>query len=251
MKTYEDFTNKMNELSLYIDDLSRFDNYFEDIKDSKKTLKIFTKELNNLKILFEKTNLKEIKFDNSRYNDNENYELRFNRNINSHILALKDLYYTIEEKNILLFNKINKINNNEKIIFDFDVQIDRNNYNKFHFPFDLPLFLKNINLGKNIVGASLNEFKYCLFTFIDDSFELKMTIRSISENDDFYTFGKYKNILIFSKEQTFSDIENVLKRWFNEKINTSEYMLDKNFKDDYDKEIKNSFLNKLYQKYIY
>ena len=47
-----------------------------------------------------------------------------------------------------MFDKINSTFSGELMNLEYDIQIDRHNYNKLHFPIDLPNFLKNIGLGK-------------------------------------------------------------------------------------------------------
>jgi len=248
MKTFEKFTNNLREMSLYQgEDLSYYDNYLDEIKDSKKTLKRFTEEINKIKILLTNINLSNIELNNSKYKDNINYIINFGKNIDPLIFTLINFYKEIKMKNELLYKKLNdNYFNGEEMNISFDVEINRDNFNKFHFPFDLPIFFKNIGLGKKIILKSILDFNFCLFTKKDDSFELKITVDSITENNNYFSFMKDSNILIFV--DNFELIKNKLNDWF--KQGYENYILNKDFHIKYKEEIENDdFLNKIYEIY--
>lgn len=247
MKTFKKFSKSLKEHALYKGDISYYDTYFEQIPDSKKTLKNFTVEIDKLKKMLSKINVDTILLDNSKYKDDKNYIIKFGINIDILIFSIKNFYNEIKDKNKLLFDKINDtLFFGEIMNLDFDVQIEKNNFNKFHFPIDLPAFLKNIGIGKKIIMKSLNEFNYCLFTY-NDSFELKLSVHSISEDSKYFSFVKGKNILIFY--DNFDIVKNILKQWFKLVYN-EKCLLDEDFYVRYKEKIKDDdFLREIYKKY--
>jgi len=247
MKTFENFNKMLKEHALYSNDLSHFDDYFLEIKNSLKTLKNFDTEIKNLTLMLKNINEAIIRIDNLRYEDEENYEIKFDININSLIFSIVQLYDAIKIENPELAYKIDSdYYNGNKFRLNFEVEIERDNFNKFHFPIDLPKFLKNIGLGKKIIHKSIDTFKYCFFTKEDDSIDLKVVINSISNSNNYFSFQKDSNILIFVDD--FNIIKNILEKWF--KLGYDEYTLDKDFHNKYKDEIeKDQFLSNIYQKY--
>lgn len=239
---YKDFENKLNELGVYADGISRFDNYLTDIQNDKKTLKNFSKEINILKEKISNIDISDILIADY-YKDNENYEIEFTNKIGILLTSLKKYIRYIEENNEKLYDYIvlNYFNDNY-LNFRFDVQIERNDFNKFHFPLSLPPFMKNLGLGKKIVLASVLKFDYCLFRY-SDSDELKMVVDSLVRRCDIFSFMKDKEVMIFKDD--FNIINNILKDWL---VDYNDVILDKDFLDKYkDEIIKDEFLKNLYK----
>jgi len=246
-KKYNDF---LIEKALFKDGgFDRYDNYISEISDNKKTLENFDSEINLLISLFKDLDYTKIKFSNSKYRDKENYEIIFTKNIDLLILPIKKFLSDIEDQNNELYTKIlNTYFNGYEPNFSFDIQIDRNNFNKFHIPVDLPNIFKNLGLGKKIVKAAVNKFEYLLITSTEDSFELKMVVHSISQMKDVFSFMKEKSILIFKND--FEIVKKVLIDFFTNDYNDN-YTLDEDFLLTYkDKIIIDEFLSKLYKKYL-
>lgn len=177
------------------------------------------------------------------YKDNENYEIEFTNKIGILLTSLKKYIRYIEENNEKLYDYIvlNYFNDNY-LNFRFDVQIERNDFNKFHFPLSLPPFMKNLGLGKKIVLASVLKFDYCLFRY-SDSDELKMVVDSLVRRCDIFSFMKDKEVMIFKDD--FNIINNILKDWL---VDYNDVILDKDFLDKYkDEIIKDEFLKNLYK----
>lgn len=244
-KRFKDFTKKLNELALSDEDYSRFDTYIDEISNDKKTLKNVDNELILLKNKLININYSNICFSNQKYNDNENYEIIFENNIDELIFSVNKLINVIKNKNNKLYKKISNLYFDGHINFSFDVQIDRNNFNKFHFPIELPSFLRNIGLGKKIILKSIQEFDYLLFMDKYDSYDLRFSIDSLIKRIDIFSFMKDKNLMIFKDE--FNIIKEKLKEWFDS-YPYENYSLDVDFFKKYkDEIIKNSFLNELYK----
>lgn len=242
---FKRYSNFLKEHALFNNDYDRYDNYFNDILDSKKTLQNINTEINLLIDLFKNLDDKKIKFNNNKYRDNENFEIKFSNEINYLIPPLIGLFDEAEEKNIDLYNKIKNLyfSNNEPNL-SFDIQINRNNFNKFHFPIDLPPFLKNIGLGKKIIRSAVNKFDFLLFSKEEDSYELKLTVHSITQMNDLFSFMKDYNLMIIKDD--FDIVKNILMKWFDFKYTNSS--LDKDFLTKYgDKILNDDFLSKLYQ----
>ena len=66
MKTFKKFNEMLKEHALYSNDLSHFDDYFSEIKDSIKTLKNFDTEIKNLIKLLKNINKNDIRLDNGK-----------------------------------------------------------------------------------------------------------------------------------------------------------------------------------------
>ena len=247
--TFKDFTNKLKEHAVYDLDLSEFDNYLLDINDSIKTLKNFDDEINRLKDLLTQIDIDDIYINGAKYKDGENFELDFSLKTNALIDSIKEYYKQIKKNNEYVYFKINlDYFDGEELNLNFDIEIEKDRYNKFHFPINLPKFLKNIGLGKKIVLKTINTLKYCLFTKIDDSNDLKFVVASIrNKNHDYFTFEKDSNILIFDDD--FKTISETLPDWIN---NYSDYIvLDKDFYKKYKNDItQNTYLNELYEKFL-
>ena len=242
-KRYNDF---LVEHFLFKGDYDRYDNYFEDVEDIKKTLKNVDTEIKLFISRFKKIDYTKIKFSNSKYNDNDNFEIIFPIEIDTLINPFKNLLIEIEDKNNeLYYTIINTYFRGNNPNFSFDVEIERDNFNKFHFPVDLPVIFRNLGLGKKIIKATINKFDYLLFTKEEDSFELKTTVHSITEMKDVFSFMKEQNILIFKDD--FDLIKTILPTFFIDDYN-DKYTLDEDFFIKYKEEItKDEFLSELYK----
>lgn len=244
--TFKDFTQKLiTELAIYDLDLSNFDNYFSDINDSIKTLKNFDFEIKKLIELFKQLDKNKIYISGGKYKDGENFTVNFELKIKASIDAIESFYNEIRENNEEVLNKIdNEYFGGGELNFLFDVEIEKENFNKFHFPINLPSFLKNIGLGKKIILKSIDKFGYCMFSKEEDSIDLKIAINSIVKNEkEYYSFFKDSNILIFN--DNFDLISKNIKEWY--KNDYDEFVLDKDFYDKYKNDIiKDDFLNNIY-----
>ena len=169
------------EKALFKEYCDRYDNYLDEIEDSKKTLKNFESDIKFIISELKEIDYTKITFSNSKYKDNENFEIVFPMNINFRITPFINYIREIEDRNNDLYYKILNIYfNGYEPNFSFDVEIERNYFNKFHFPIDLPIIFRNLGLGKKIIKAAVNKFEYLLFTKEDDLFELKTTVHSIT-----------------------------------------------------------------------
>jgi hypothetical protein len=244
MKTFKEFSKKLNELALSEEDYSRFDVYFNDIKDNKKTLKNLNYEINNLKVKLSDISIDDIRFGPDKYRDGVNYEVLFNTDINVLFFSIRDFILKIQEVNPILYKKIiEDYFNFLELNFSYDVEIVKNNYNKFHFPIELPIPFRNIGLGKKIVIATLNKFDFLSFNSVEDSDELKYVVHSLINRSDIYSFMKDNQIIIF--KDNFDLIINTLKNYYQ---NYNNYSLDIDFYEKYVYKIKEiDFLFNMYK----
>jgi hypothetical protein len=245
LNSFKKFSKKLNELALSDKDYSRFDTYIDDIEDDKKTLKNVDNELNSLKEELTNIDIDDIKLSDNKYKDNKNYEIIFHKDINFLIISIREFIMEIEEKSEKNYTKIIDLYfDSSRFNLSFDVQIDRNNLNKFHFPIDLPSFLRNIGLGKKIILKSIKDFDYLLFTDNDDSYDLRFSVHSLIKRNDVFSFMKDKNLMIFKDD--YDIIKDKLKEWFSNDYEN--YSLDVDFVKKYKDEIlKDDFLNELYK----
>jgi len=245
--TYKDFTDMLKEHAVYDLDLSVFDTYLSQISNDIETLKNFDIEINRLIDLFSNIDKDNI-YLNDNYKDGKNFNIDFDIRINSLIDAIKGYYRNIMENNDDIYNKINnEYFSGRELHLRFDIEIENDRFNKFHFPVDLPIFLKNIGLGKKIIMKTVDKFNYCLFTKTDDSIDLKIAIESFrNRNHDYFSFEMNSDLLLFS--DNFDIISDTLKKWIK---NDSDYIcLDKDFYKKYKDKINNDeFLNNLYNNF--
>jgi len=242
---FKEYSIFLKEHAFFDNDYDRYDNYLSDIKDIKKTLKNVDFEIKLLVELLTNINFNEIKFSNYKYKDNINYEIKFSKKINFLITPLIELLSEIEIENKDSYIKIcNVYFNDQNPNLSFDIQLDRNNFNKFHFPIDLPSFLKNIGLGKKIIRSAVEKFDYLLFMKEEDSLELKLTVDSITKMSDVFSFMIDHNILIIKDD--FNLVKTTLVKWFH--LSNENFTLDKDFLNKY-KEfiIKDDFLSIIYK----
>lgn len=234
------------EKALFKEYSDKYDNYLDDIEDTKKTLKHIDDEIKILIYNFKEIEYNKISFSDSKYKDNENFEIIFTKNINYLIATFVNYLRDIEDKNNELYYKIiNSYFNSITPNFSFDIELERNYFNKFHFPVDLPVIFRNLGLGKKIIKATINKFEYLLFTKEEDSFELKNTVHSITEMKDVFSFMKENTILIFKDD--FDLIKTILPTFFSNDYN-DKYTLDEDFFIKYKKEIiDDEFLLELYK----
>lgn len=246
---YNNFTKYLKEKAIFSTNLPYYDRYFDDINNELKTLKNFTEAFSYIKKL-----LMNITKDNiiliDKYNDNEDFKIKYNLpEINHYITALFDFYIKIQENNEKLYEKINQdFFDGEKMNMEFEIQIEPENFNKFHFPIDLPKSIKNIGLGKKIILASIEKFNHLLFIRNIDSNDLKIAIKSLVEQEsNYFSFEKDASILIC--DDNFNNVKNVLSSFLSN--NYDYFVLDKDFYNKYKQEIKNDeFLNKLYNDFF-
>jgi len=245
MNDFKNFTEKLKEHAVYDLDLSQFDDYFSDIKHDIKTLKNFSREMNILKDFFKDINVADIHLIKI---DEENYQLDFGHKIQSQITSLKSYYAEIDRKNSILIEKINNdFYNGSTLRLDFEIEIESNNFNKMHFPINLPTNLKNISLGKKIFIRTIEKIGFTIFSSEDISIDAKLTIYSIVKNEkSLFSFIKDKNIITFSSLLNFNDIIKILFMW----LELTEYdnlILDEDFFNVYKEKIKkNKKINSIY-----
>jgi hypothetical protein len=246
--TFKNFTNKLKEHAVYDLDLSEYDNYLLDINNSIKTLKNFDVELNRLKDLLTQINIDDIYISGAKYKDGENFELDFSIKVNTLIESIKEYYKQIKKNNKETYSKINiDYFDGEELNLNFDIEIEKERFNKFHFPINLPNFLKNIGLGKKIVLKAIIEFEYCLFNKIDDSTDLKFVVDSIRNKEiNYFSFEKDSNILIFN--DNYETILKILPKWLKD---YSEYfVLDKDFYKNIKMKSSKMFLHEIYNDFF-
>jgi len=244
---FKKYSKFIKEHALFQGDFDRYDNYLTEINDVKKTLKNIDSEIKMLISLFKEININEIRFDNSKYKDKENYEVKFNRDIILSIPPLEIFIDDIKNNNFELYNKIcNLYFASNEPNFHFDVQIETNNFNKFHFPIDLPPIFKNLGLGKKIILSAIQNFEYLLFVKSEDSLELKLSVDSITKMNDVFSFMKDGVVLIMKDD--FNLISNVLIDFYDSYENLT---IDKDFLEKYKNDIiDHNFLSKLYKDYL-
>jgi len=245
MNNFKKFTEKLKEHAIYNIDLSQFDNYFDNIKNDIETLKNFSNEMSNLKQLFSNLNVDDIII---KKIDETYYKVSFYSNIHFLISSIMSFYNEILMKNEKLIDKINNdFYNGSTLQLDFEIDVEPNNFNKMHFPINLPTNLKNIGIGKKIFLATINKIGYTIFSKYDSSIDANIIIYSIvNKSNDFYSFIKDEHIITFSSKMKISEIKNILLKW----IKLTDYdnlILDKDFYDkNKDFILSDTILNNLY-----
>lgn len=226
---FKKYSQRLNEMGIY-NNVDRFDTYLNDINDSKKFLKSFTNEINNLKEIISNLDMNDIHFINFYKND-ENFDVRFkDKNLRDFFMNFIHFMDNIKIKNDEIYDFIiNKyFNGDSDFTFNFHIQIDRDNWNKFHFPIDLPEFMKGFGLGKKIIQAALKKFDYLLFSDFNDSLELKLSIDKLTKRKDIFTFIKKHFILLIDGSKS-ELVKEIIPRWKN----GDEIIMDEDFIEQY------------------
>jgi hypothetical protein len=213
MYNFKKFGNKLNEMVIY-NNLDRFDNFLINIHNEKEFLKKLNSEIESIKLEIKSLDvITDIKFIDI-YKNNENYQVKINK-LDEFFYGLDKLLCEVEKHNNDLYQLIVEkyFNKDDEYSFIFHVEIERDNYNKFHFPVSMPEFLKNSGLGKKIIESAIKRFSYLLFSKMEDSMELKLSYESLIKRNNIFSFVKEYFVLMVDNNPEI--VRNIVPKWKN------------------------------------
>ena len=238
--TYTEFKNRILEHSIYVGDLSRFDNYLKHVNDEKLILMDLKNEMSKFKDMISHFNNSSIFKLN--YQEDDKYILinvKYNDKIEIIIQKLKDILENITDDDIL--NKSYRIvyGIDMEMNFHIDIDIEKNNFNRIHIINDLPYSIRNLNMGKILYKNIIKEIGWITSNY-DSSKDSKFVWDSLNKDDELYTCIKDMSIICFDYNLNINIIENILRKWIKE---SEKYILDNDMLKKYinfDEKLKNN-----------
>jgi len=237
--TYKEFKDRIIEHSIYVNDLSRFDNYLKHIKDDKLILKDLKNEMSNFKKMISHFNDSSI-FELNYQDENEDLlvSVKYNDKIEIIIQNLKDILENITDNEILIKSYEIVYGGNMVMDFHINIDIEKDKFNRIQIIDDLPHSLRNLGLGKLLYKTIIEKIGWITSNFIDSSKDSKFVWDSLNKDKELYTCIKDKSIVCFDHKLDINIIENILGKWLK---GSEKYILDNDMLKKYtnfDKEIK-------------
>lgn len=222
--TYKDM---VREMSLFDKEIMKFNN-LKKITDSKVLLKKLNKKLQYVKKMLVNLPFEEINFHlTEKTNNRKIYIIFWDIKIDASLSRIKYFLRRMKDEDVEIKLKLETQN---LIIDNLEVQIETDNFNSIHFPVELPDFYKNIGLGLKIFLKATNEFGHISSLIASSqqaSFEAKMVFEHLLRNDEVYTITKNNSGLLFiSKNVNFTDIEKLVKEYLDG-VDKQDYAIDK------------------------
>jgi hypothetical protein len=110
---------------------------------------------------------------------------------------------------------VNKIFNDGYQDLFLEITLDQNNLNKIDILNGLPIFMKNIGLGKKIYKKLIKKINYVSsFYGYEPSIDSDMTWLSILNDKEIYSFINDNNIISFWNEYEYGEIIEKLKLFY-------------------------------------
>ena len=231
----------LNEMSINDNYLKKYKNVLQNLSDYKNTSNFINDLILKLKNSISINSIEIDKYDED--NIYQLYKIIYDPDAEHIIKQLKNVLRQSEDKNVYnsYFQLIYPDNN--KVSFDVEIEIEKNNMNRIHVPIGLPYILKGIGIGKRVYKLSINELGYISSFYNDRTMESLYVWDSIRKDKEIYTFIKDINIIALSPKLEFEEIETILFIFFKDLKNET-IILDDDFKDKYNKKILKS--KKLY-----
>lgn len=229
--SYDEFKKRIAEHAIYVDDLSRFDNYLKHVKDEKLILKDLKEEMEKFNEMISHFNDQSI-FKIKLEKDDRYYLLNvgYNDKIEIIIQKLKDILENIKDDRIL--EKANRLVYGSEYEMNFYIQVDieHKNFNRIHIIDDLPYSMRNLGLGKMLYKNIIKKLGWISSNSMDSTIDSKFVWDSLSKDDKLYTCLKEQSIICFNPDLDINIIENVLRKWIGDSKN---YILDNDMMKKY------------------
>ena len=239
IKKYNNYI--LNEMSINDETVKKYKNVLQHLSDYKST-SIYINEL----ILKLKDSISNNELKINRY-DEDNiyliYKIQYSPNTNYYIKQIEEILN--DSENLEVYNKYFSIvyPDSNKLKFEIEIYIEKNNLNRIHVPYGLPYILKGMGIGKRIYKILINQLGYISSNYLDRTIESLYVWDSIRKEKDIYTFINGENIISTSINLSFNDIEKILTDFYKN-INDQYIIMDDDFKDKYNREIlKSTTLN--------
>lgn len=224
----------LNEMSISDNNINKHKNVLNNILDYK----LVSNHINEI-ILNLKNSISHLGIELDKNDEDDTY-LLYN------VAYDPDSEYNIKQlKNILRKSKNTKVYDTylnmiypdgNKIDFETEIEIEKNNMNRVHVPIGLPYILKGIGIGKKIYKLLIYELGYISSMYNDRTMESLYVWDSIRKDNSIYTFIKNESIIGISPEMKFEDIENILS-YFYKNITDEVVIMDDDFKDKFSNKI--------------
>lgn len=223
--SYEEFKKRILEHALYVDDLSRFDNYLTHVEDKKLILKDLKEEMTKFKEMISHFNDQSVFILKFRKDDNYQLcKLEWNEKIEIIIQKLNDLLENIKDPNILSMSNRIVYGAEYEMNFHIFIELEYKNFNRIHIADDLPYSLRDLGLGKMLYKNIIKKFGWISSDLgSEPTEEVKFVWDSIRKDTDLYTCIKDKSIISFDSKLDKNILENIVRRWLKGSEN---YVLD-------------------------
>jgi len=239
--SYKEFKERIVEHSIYVNNLSRFDNYLKNVNDEKQILKDLKNEMTKFKDMISHFN--DISIFKLNYNKDNKYfliNIKYNDKIEIIIQNFKNILENIKDLDILEKSYRIVYGTNIEMDFHINIDIEHKNFNRIHIVNDLPYSLRDLGLGKILYKNIIKELGWVSSNSIDSTKDSKFVWDSLNQDDELYTCIKDKSIICFDYQLDVNIIENIIRKWVK---GSSEYILDDDMLkkyNEFDSELKNN-----------
>jgi hypothetical protein len=234
----------LNEMSINDETIKKYKTVLQHLSDYKNTSNYINDLILKLKDSVSNNILKIKKYDED--NIYKIYKLEYSPITNYYIKQIEEILSDSEELDV--YDKYYSIiyPDGNKLKFEIEIDIEKNNLNRIHVPVSLPYILKGIGLGKKIYKTLIYDIGYISSNYNDRSIESLYVWDSIRKDAELFTFVCDEKIISISPKLSFENIEDILSQFYNN-ITDQSIILDDDFKNQYNKEIlKSQKLNKLF-----
>jgi hypothetical protein len=224
--SYEKFKKRILEHALYVDDLSRFDNYLKHIPDKKLILKDLKEEMTKFKEMISHFNDQSVFI--LKFQKDETYQicnLEYDSDIEKIITQLKRILKKIDDQETLL--RANRIVYGAEYEMNFNIliELEHKNFNRIHIADDLPYSLRDLGLGKMLYKNIIKKFGWISSNSAEPkpTEDSKFVWDSLRNDTDLYTCIKDKSIISLNSKLDKNILENVIRKWLK---NSENYIID-------------------------
>jgi hypothetical protein len=210
MKKYGKFlddvkeSKKLFELAINPEKIEKIER-LKNAKDFKSILKLYNEDIEKIKDALKNINYDDIKIEH----DEDCYIVKYNNMIYTLLKAFEAQIFNLDDE---LVNKI--FNDGYQDLF-LEITLDQNNLNKIDILNGLPIFMKNIGLGKKIYKKLIKKINYVSsFYGYEPSIDSDMTWLSILNDKEIYSFINDNNIISFWNEYEYGEIIEKLKLFY-------------------------------------
>lgn len=235
----------LNEMSINDDTVKKYKTVLQHLSDYKSTSNYINDLILKLKDSISNNELKIKKYDED--DTYLLYKIKYSPTTDYYIKQIEEILSDSEELDV--YNKYYSIiyPDSNKLKFEIEIDIEKNNLNRIHIPVGLPHILKGIGLGKKIYKTLIYELNYISSNYMDRTIESLYVWDSIRKDKEIFTFIDGEKIIGISPNVQFSIIENILSKFYNN-ITDEHIILDDDFKNMYNSEIlKSSILNHIFK----
>lgn len=243
IRKYNNFI--LNEMSINDESVKKYQTVLQNLPDYKNT-SIYINEL----ILKLKDSISNYPFKIKKYDEDSKYylyKIQYSPRSKYFIDQIEEILSDSEKLGVYdkYFNIIYPDGN--KIDFNVEIEIKKNNLNRIHVPYGLPYILKGLGLGKKIYKMLIYELGYISSNYDDRAIESLYVWDSIRKDKEIFTFIFNQKIISINPNLKFEKIEKILENFFKN-ITDETILLDDDFKNQYNSMIlKSPILNPIFK----